>query len=238
MGARRGRSVHAYRVVSRKRAVGPFYHGICPPPVGYSTFNQAVLGGLCVLGTRRGAETGPSPDWRRSHPGVFLQLSHASGRHSGRPVPRVRALFSVSPRAVVRVGQRDASRAFAQGSAAASVPAHPLSLALRAVVRVGPRDAGRAFAPSSAGVASRAFEPCSAVAPVPALSPLRAIVRVGLRDASRAFAPCSAVASVPSHSLFLPLAPSCALGCASRAAPMRAMLRGGVLFFLVFDSRA
>ena len=37
------------------------------------------------MGTRRRAEAGPSPDWRRSHPGVLSSYLTRPGRHSGRP---------------------------------------------------------------------------------------------------------------------------------------------------------
>ena len=84
-----------------RRAVGPFFLGIRPPPIGYSTFNRLCLEGYVFGHKAYRAETGPSPDWRRSHPGAFLQLSHASGRHSGRPVAQTeggRALRAARPR--------------------------------------------------------------------------------------------------------------------------------------------
>ena len=85
----------SFWVVEWLWAVGPFYHGVRPPPVGYSTFNQAVNGGLCVLGTRRRAEAGPSPDWRRSHPGVLSSCLTRPGRHSGRPVAQAEGGYSL-----------------------------------------------------------------------------------------------------------------------------------------------
>ena len=96
----------------RIRAVGPFCLGVRPPPIGYSTFNRLCLESYVLGFSQGGAETEPSPDWRRSHSGVFLQL-------------RTTARVSLSAPPMSAHARRYRARASAPPSSFVSLPACP-----------------------------------------------------------------------------------------------------------------